>query len=292
MRTRVISGIVAGAAVCAIILIGKEVFDIACAALACIAVYELFSAFKQKGYKPLILAGYVSCACLLLGSIGTWNRRIWKPLLNAIQFIDIRVLLYLALITMFCLMIFSKGRFSMSDLAITIFCSLYVCFLFWFLILVRVHPNGAYCIWFVVIGAVATDIGAYFSGTLLGKRKLIPDVSPNKTVEGVIGGIVTCTAAIVAYGFIYNYITPMAAEGAAVVGEIAWGAFTPIPIWKTLIVGLLCGVIAQIGDLAASSIKRFCGIKDFGHVLPGHGGVLDRLDSVLILAPLIQFMFT
>ena len=281
MRLRVVSGIAAGAAVCAVILVGKEVFDITCAALACMALYEFFNAFRHKGYKPLMLAGYVSCVCLLLGSIGTWNRRIWKPLLDAIEFIDIRVLLYLALVAMFCLLIFSKGRFAISDLAVTVLGSLYVCFLFWFLVLVRARTNGAYCIWFVVVGAAMTDTGAYFAGTLFGRHKLIPEVSPKKTVEGAVGGIAACTAAIVAYGYIYNAIAPMA----------AWGAFAPIPIWKTLAVGLLCGVIAQVGDLAASSIKRYCGVKDFGRILPGHGGVLDRLDSVLVLAPLIYLVF-
>jgi phosphatidate cytidylyltransferase len=246
-----------------------EAFHICCTILSFISLNELFGAFEKKGYKPLRISGYLSCLCLLLGSIGTWNRHIYSWLISVINFIDVWAILYFALILMFAILVFGRGKYSVTDLSVTILSSFYICFLFWHLIMLRNLPRGMYVVWFVIIGAVATDTFAYFAGTYLGKNKLIPDVSPNKTVEGSIGGVLGCLLAILIYGLFFR----------------VWAY--DIAIWKLCFMGLTCGLVSQIGDLAGSAIKRFCGIKDFGRIIPGHGGVLDRLDSVLILAPLI-----
>jgi phosphatidate cytidylyltransferase len=274
MKVRIISGIVAVALVTCLMFLGKEVFHIVSVILAFITLNELFDAFEAKGYKPLRIAGYLACVCLLFGSIGMWNRIDYRWLINTIDFTDVRTILYVALILMLTIMVFSKGKFSVADLSFTILCSFYICFLFWYVMLLRDLPSGMYVVGFVIIGAVSTDTFAFFVGTLFGRNKLLPDVGPKKTVEGAIGGILGCVVMFLLYGLIFKEF------------------IFDVSIIKLLIMGVACGFVSEIGDLAASAIKRFCGIKDFGKMIPGHGGILDRLDSILILAPLIYIFFT
>jgi phosphatidate cytidylyltransferase len=121
--------------------------------------------------------------------------------------------------------------------------------------------------------AWCADAGAYFTGVFFGKRKLCPKVSPNKTVEGFLGGIVVGTVSALIIGFIYSFVYSKA-------------EFNYVLI---LLLGLLASIISVLGDLSFSLIKRSCKIKDFGSIFPGHGGFLDRFDSVIFAAPLIYF---
>ncbi|MDR1439899.1 MAG: phosphatidate cytidylyltransferase [Clostridiales bacterium] len=294
MAVRIASGAGVLAVVCLVVFLGKEAFDVACAVLSFVAINEFFSAFRHKGYKPLFFAGYVSCACLMVGSISGWNRVEWSWLLRFVGLVDIKALLYFALIAMFCLMIFRSSKYSVSDLSVTVLGSLYVCVLFWYLILVRNLSGGEYIVWFVLLGAAATDTCAYFVGTALGRHKLIPEISPKKTVEGAVGGVVACALVFVLLGLLMDGAGAVAGAGAGAAQAAQARAPSRVlaAALKYAAQGTLSGVIAQIGDLAASCIKRFCGIKDFGRILPGHGGILDRLDSVLVLAPLIYIIFS
>ena len=143
------------------------------------------------------------------------------------------------------------------------------------LVLLRDRDFGLYLLILTLYGPWISDVFAYFCGRLFGRHKLIPDVSPNKTVEGAIGGVVFCALAAMLYGFILT----------VVIGEIAsvnYGALA--------LIGALIAVISQIGDLSFSYIKRQYGLKDYGKLLPGHGGVLDRFDSVIFCAPLMEML--
>ena len=128
---------------------------------------------------------------------------------------------------------------------------------------------GKILVWLIFIIAFATDIMAYFTGYLFGKHKLIPKVSPKKTIEGSVGGILGSTIGCLLFAYYFNLSLPIMA-----------------------VLGLLGSVIAQFGDLFASSIKRYVGIKDYGKLIPGHGGVLDRFDSVILVAPFVYFMLS
>ena len=119
----------------------------------------------------------------------------------------------------------------------------------------------------IFIIAWGTDTFAYLSGSLFGKTKLCPKLSPKKTVEGSLGGIL----------------------GAIILTLIYAKYFGVFPVWKFVLLSLIGSIIAQIGDLTASKIKRLTGIKDFGFIMPGHGGVLDRFDSILFTAPFIYY---
>ena len=134
---------------------------------------------------------------------------------------------------------------------------------------------GASLIWLVFIAAFGCDTGAYFVGITLGKHKLIPSLSPKKTIEGSIGGIVTATILALLYGLWMRHVLSI----------------------EDINLLLLCGLtgflgsfLAQVGDLAASAMKRLTGLKDFGKLIPGHGGVLDRFDSVLLTAPAVYYI--
>lgn len=133
------------------------------------------------------------------------------------------------------------------------------------------HEGGKYFYLLIFFGAWITDIFAYFTGVLFGKHKLIPEVSPKKTVEGSIGGLLFCTLAFVGFTYVYN--TWLIPEG----GQL-------LSYWVMAPVGLLVSMIAQIGDLTVSLLKRRYGIKDFGKIFPGHGGILDRFDSIIPVA--------
>jgi phosphatidate cytidylyltransferase len=271
----VVTGICASILACLILFAGKEIFDIACALFASFAVFEIYEAFRVKGFKPTYSAGFIACICMLLGSVEYWDRRVWKWLTNIILFVDIRVLLYFSLLMMFCFLILGAGKYTVADLAVTILGAFYICFLYWYLIMTRNLFKGEYAVWFVFLGAVATDTSAYFIGTYFGRHKLIPHISPKKTIEGAIGGALACVIVFILYGtLIFN--------------RFAYQN----PVWQYALMGILCGVIAQIGDLAASCIKRYCGIKDFGKIMPGHGGILDRTDSVILISPVIYILLT
>ena len=129
--------------------------------------------------------------------------------------------------------------------------------------------KGYLYVWLIFIISFATDIFAYFIGRRFGSHKLIPSVSPKKTIEGSMGGVV-----------------------ASVVFSVLFGLIFKLQIGPIFLVGLLGSAVAQMGDLIASSIKRYVGIKDFGRLIPGHGGILDRFDSVLLVAPYVYLILS
>lgn len=162
-------------------------------------------------------------------------------------------------------------RFAYSLMAF-----LYVPWALGYFVLLRYIPNGHEGIWSLTLPLVATfgtDVGAYFTGRLFGKHPLAPSISPSKTVEGSVGGIVVSFLALLAYA------------------GLARAAF-PFGWVELSVLSLLLSLTAQLGDLTESMLKRFCGVKDSGSFLPGHGGVLDRLDSLLFTVPLAYYLLT
>ena len=127
----------------------------------------------------------------------------------------------------------------------------------------------------VFLGAWICDTFAYFTGVLIGKHKLIPEISPKKTIEGSIGGIIFTIIGFIVYGLIMNSFFE-----------------AQLSYVYLAILGLALSVVSQVGDLIASAIKRQYSIKDFGNIFPGHGGVLDRFDSVMLSAPVLLMINT
>jgi phosphatidate cytidylyltransferase len=271
MKTRVLSAVAATILLIVIVFLPKEVLALAVFLIAVIGLYEFYSAVRKVGFKPLNAAGYILCLPLLYLGIFHGDNKFEGLLANLMSLNGLILLMYLVLVLLLCLLVFSKGRISLADLAMTIFGAIYITFLAVFIILTRNLENGAVYIWFIFIGAWVTDSCAYLVGVSIGKNKLMPSISPNKTIEGAIGGVAGCIAGMIVFGLLVNKY----------IGDIAYHHF--------LIMGFICGIVSQIGDWTASAIKRWTSIKDFGKIMPGHGGVLDRCDSLLFTAAAVYF---
>lgn len=187
--------------------------------------------------------------------------------------------LCVVLIYLLATAVFSHGKTDIRDVSTSLVLWLYT--LIGFAGLIIIHDfirGGQYFYLLAFVGAWVTDTFAYFTGMLLGKHKLIPDVSPKKTVEGAVGGVVFCTLSFVVFGLLYNRFWLADGDEA-------------IPLLAMAIVGFIVSIVSQIGDLSLSLLKRKYGIKDFGKIFPGHGGVLDRFDSVLAVSIILTVSF-
>lgn len=269
LRTRIISAVIGAILLITILSLGSIALGIGLLILSVIGIRELYNAFGHAGYKPFRIIGYLACIPVFLISFSEEYRiTTYVDLFKSINYFSFGI--FVMVIILFSLIVFTHDRYSLIDIALTVFGILYVPFLFSFIILTRSLPNGVFFIWMIFL-AWSTDTFAYFSGLFLGRRKLLPAISPKKTIEGAIGGIIGCVVATSLYGiFVQTHVNE-------------------IPLIHFVILGILNGIISQIGDLGASAIKRFVNIKDYGRVMPGHGGVLDRFDSILFVAPVVYF---
>lgn len=168
--------------------------------------------------------------------------------------------------------VFSHGKYDVEIAALSFMTVFYVISSFTSIVLLRDTQNGQYIYLLAFVGPWVSDTFAYFTGYFFGKHKLIEDVSPKKTVEGSIGGILFTGVSFIIY--------------ALVLIHFVHASFDPSYV-ALAIVGFIVSIISQIGDLMASLIKRKFGVKDYGKLFPGHGGVMDRFDSVLPVAPLL-----
>ena len=198
------------------------------------------------------------------------------PLANAYG-----VLLAITLIYLFYLLfahVFAVTRLNTKEISVVFTTSVYITVSFTCIVLLRYSKNldsvlSDYVYLFIFIGAWITDIFAYFGGRFFGKHKLCPKVSPKKTIEGSVCGIIFCSAFFVLYAYIISRIENISVNYIAIA-----------------LIGVVISVISQLGDLAASAIKRDYGVKDYGKIFPGHGGVLDRFDSILAVSAFLYML--
>ncbi|HEX9695654.1 MAG TPA: phosphatidate cytidylyltransferase [Actinomycetota bacterium] len=220
------------------------------------ALYEFYSALAGKGYSPATWLGLAACVAMMAGASARGPRAVTFVLA---MFAVVAFLWYLA---------DPRRANVLANLAVSIFGLVYTGVMGAHVILMRELPRGP-AITIAFIGLVAFyDIGAFATGSLFGKRKLAPSISPGKTVEGAAGASVLVMAL-----------------GAGLGPLIA-----PWSLWSGLALGAATAVVAPLGDLAESVMKRDLGIKDFGRLLPGHGGMLDRIDALLLMAPVAYWL--
>lgn len=243
-------------------------FNIACAVICAMAVYELLHNTKYVTHRELLIPALLM-ACYLPFSQT-------EPLS---QFFRIAVMLFLALLLIS--MFVKHAVITFQEVTTTFFVALFVPYAFSSIVFIRnvLTSVALYGIILVFSCSWICDAGAYFVGRALGKHKLAPTISPKKTVEGLIGGILS--SVVVNLIFTYAYMAVLSGKGIE----------TQIQPVLLLVVITLATFLGVAGDLNASIIKRQCGIKDFGDLLPGHGGVMDRFDSILFIAPFLYSVF-
>ena len=245
MKTRIISAIVGIPIVIGVLYFGGALLTLFLALLAGIGVYELYTAFEARGYKPLKKVGVVMAVLYIVIKSTPYSSHA-----VLILFVSLLGILFYEVMTQ---------KNDIVDIALTFFG--YISLL----------GNGKFLIWIPILAAWYTDTMAYFVGVSIGKHKLSPEISPKKTIEGSIGGFLGNSILMVLTGFI-------ASKQGIDISLIHYAA-----------IGIITGITAQIGDLAASYIKRYCGVKDYGKLIPGHGGIMDRFDSILFTAPTVMF---
>jgi len=270
MLKRVITSIVALCVLIPILLLSNTwVLPIAVAFCCFIANYEMLKCIglvsRIELSMPLLAVSVV--APIFARSINSLDK-----FYIAFSCVVFAIILYIMAVA-----VFSKGRVGVEDISVSAIMSFYVTIGFVSIVLLHdLFTMGHYTYLLIFIGAWITDIFAYFCGRLFGKHKLIPEVSPKKTVEGSIGGTIFAGLSFVLFGFVLNSIEI----------SIEFGYI------QLFVFGIIAAVVAQIGDLSMSVIKRRYGIKDFGNIFPGHGGMLDRFDSVLAVAIVLLIMNT
>lgn len=253
MKTRILSALIM-LPLLAFLYLGGLWLVAMCFAIGILGVREFFKGFSQMGVKPSLPIAAVSTVGLY--AIYLFNGKPeWYLLWGFLSVLS--SLLYL----------FNMDKRKLEDAMATITGIFYIVFFSFHVVLIDKTGNAAILIWLVVLSAFGSDVFAYFTGMAIGRHKLCPTISPKKTVEGAIGGVVGSILLCGLFGFIFA-------------GEY---------FWHCLIIGAIGAAISQCGDLTASVFKRKMDIKDYGNLIPGHGGVLDRFDSVLFTAPAVFY---
>jgi len=179
------------------------------------------------------------------------------------------------LVALLAIYVLAFPRYDSEQISMAFFGFFYVALTISYIYRLRISDGGAYSVWLIFIASWGADTMAYLTGILFGKHKIAPILSPKKTVEGCIGGVLGSTL----IGLIYSLIF---------VDELS--AVYSNPVLLFVIVSAVASIVSMIGDMAASAIKRNKNIKDYGKLIPGHGGILDRFDSVIFVAPIIYFL--
>ena len=253
MKTRIISGIVMGAIAAAVLAVGylwhPIVIVVAVSLLAAAALYEIIH--NAAGVKNIAIVTGICVYSALAVTLGNWN--------FLMGFVSITVLygIYAVVMTL----VYHK-EFDLGKIALVYGLPIPFAAAFCFLSVIITAQNGIYYLLLLFVFSSICDMGAYFTGVTIGKHKLCPEISPKKTVEGAIGGIVS--------SIIFTVVISLLFQKFSVV---------------TLVLTIPFCILGMIGDLFASAIKRSVGLKDYSNLIPGHGGIMDRLDSIIMIAP-------
>lgn len=224
-------------------------------------MYELTKVFNLRNKHILTAVNFIFATIFMaLGYIAS------------LKYLPMFLVLYI--IALMTVAVLDNERVSFSNVTASLFLLFYSVALLVHITLIRKLDNGIALLILALIGAYITDTGAYFTGIFLGKHKLIEKVSPNKTVEGAVGGVFSAVLGFLIYGIVMKNLG------------------YDVNFFNLLILSVLCAAAAQLGDLSASVMKRSFKVKDFGNVIPGHGGIVDRVDSLMFVAPVVYHFIT
>ena len=256
-KIRTISGIVLIIIMAALLVIGGNLLFGALLVISVIGMSELYRIFEIHKKLPGIL-GYAAAAAYYL--------------IMKLDRLDMAVMVFVILLILLMMVyVFTYPRYKADQIMAALFGLLYVAVMLSYIWRIREVPGGEYLVWLVLGCSWAADTCAYLVGSKIGKHKMTPVLSPKKSVEGAVGGV--AGAALISMIFAYcvrDHLQILAH-----------------PVLYTGLITACGALISMVGDLTASGIKRNYGIKDYGTLIPGHGGILDRFDSVIITAPII-----
>lgn len=259
-KTRLLSGIVLVAAALGLIIAGGDVLLLTALLVSYVGMYELYRILEIGGELPGIL-GYVAATVYYAGL--------------RFQFLPDSMIFVLGfLILLMAVYVFTYPKYRTEQVLAAFFGVFYVAVMLSFVYQTRMLSAGAYLVWLIFLCSWGCDTCAYCVGVLIGKHKMSPRLSPKKSVEGAVGGVAGAALLTLLYG-------------AALKDRMGIGMGQ---VWMFAVVSAAGALVSMVGDLAASAIKRNYGIKDYGKLIPGHGGILDRFDSVIFTAPLIYFL--
>lgn len=261
MKQRIITGVIAAALFLPVVIFGGFPFIIVTYILATIGLFELLRMKRLRVVSPEGMIGFVVLWLLLMPQQ-------YEKELATFHGTKLGFLLLTSLLLLVYTVV-TKNAFTFDEAGFIILSILYVGCGFYYFITIR-SVGLAYIVYALFI-IWATDIGAYFIGRAFGKRKLWPEISPNKTVEGSIGGVVCAALVAVVYQWTTNLFDS---------------------IGFVLVITIVLSIFGQLGDLVESAFKRHYGVKDSGNILPGHGGILDRFDSLLFILPILYFFIS
>lgn len=261
MLIRIISALVGLILFFIVMFSEKAVLSIVVLLVTSIALFEVYRAYHFHKIKILLLLGMLVALVFSFG-----NEFNGTAIMGfAFGFMLLMVLFLLA----------RHESFQTKDIGTYVFITLVITFSFSNIVYLKRSENGQFYVWLPFIIAWCTDSAAYFAGRFLGRHKLCEKISPKKTIEGAVGGILGSIAALMIYKAVLWYGFGMDAN-----------------LWLLIIMGIVGSVTSQMGDLFASIIKRENNIKDFGHIMPGHGGIMDRFDSLVLTTPFVFLFIT
>ncbi len=256
MLIRIISAVIGIVIMLAVMFSGKIALSLAVSVVSFIAVYEALKAYGYHKNIMFVILGFL--VSFLYGGLKYIGSELIFLFVFAVAVIYIAFMLY------------RHNEIKTKELFTLLFITLVIPFVFSTIGYIRDMENGIFLVWLPFLCAWMTDTFAYFGGRFFGRHKLCPEISPKKTVEGAISGIIGAIAGYLAYALLLKNL---------------WNFNVNLPMFLT--VAAVTSILSQMGDLFASCIKRENGVKDFGKLMPGHGGALDRFDSLLLTAPVI-----
>ncbi|MDO3410665.1 phosphatidate cytidylyltransferase [Saccharibacillus sp. CPCC 101409] len=262
MKQRIITGVVAGVLFLGLCVLGGFGYPTLIMLMALVGYYEFAKMGTGAPFRAEAWIGYAGVAYLTFP---------WQTF--GLHFpMPPQSVFWLLLLLLLCATVLSKNEINIKQTSLLFLGIVYVGFGFYYIAASRETPDGHGLFWtfLLLLSIWGSDAGAYFTGKAFGRRKLWPAISPNKTIEGAVGGLLI--AVVIALGFSLadpELLHPM----------------------RAIVLGLAASIVGQMGDLIQSAYKRVYGIKDSGSILPGHGGILDRCDSWLAVFPIVHILF-
>lgn len=271
MKQRIFSGALLVAILIPTLLLGDYVTGVVLALVSLVGIYELLKVFHLETSIPGIIT-YVIDVIYFALMILIDKQIIEKGLTDTFSFMVITVLFFICLLIVY---VITFPKYKALEIMSCLFIFVYAGVLLSYVYRIRSLEAGVYLVWIIFIASWICDTCAYFSGVFLGKHKAFPVLSPKKTWEGCIGGVIGSVLVALLFAIVFS--------------EQIDGSFGTPKIALPVIV-FVCSIISMFGDLAASAIKRDYEIKDYGTLIPGHGGIMDRFDSVIFVAPVVYYM--